>query len=227
MDRGMELKKMLKELGAVKIGYGYLEDVLPPRLKHLKTGISIAVRLSDQVLDDMIDKPTHSYFHHYRTVNYRIDQIILSATFKLQEWGYLAMPVAASQSINIDGNNYQGLFPHKTAATRSGLGWIGKSALLITEEFGPRIRFGTLLTNMEVDYHEPITISKCEDCRICVKICPAMAIQGKNWYPGIDREEIFDAKACSDHMSGQYKHIGRGSVCGLCIKSCPIGSKRI
>lgn len=225
MKYSQELKKMLYDLGATKVGYGYLEDILPESLKHLKTGVSIAFRLSDQIINDIYEEPTHSYFHHYRTVNFKLDQIMLSVASKLQEWGYLAMPVPASQSVNIDGNKYKGIFPHKTAATRSGIGWIGKSACLITEEYGPRVRLGTILTNMDVEYDKPIAKSKCGDCIKCLQACPALAIRGENWYAGIDREEIFDAKACSEHMSNNYKHIGRGSVCGLCIKSCPIGSK--
>lgn len=225
MNYKEELKDMLIELGATKVGFGYLEDVLPNKYKHLKTGVSLAFRLSDAIVNEIDNKPTHGYFHHYRTVNFRIDQIILTGISKLQEWGFLAMPVPASQSVNIDGNKYQGVFQHRTAATRAGLGWIGKNACLITDEFGPRIRLGTILTNMEVPYDDPIISSKCGQCNKCVKACPAIALRGNYWYPGIKREELVDPQACSEHMSNYYKHIGRGSVCGICIKSCPKGTK--
>ncbi|SHJ68977.1 4Fe-4S double cluster binding domain-containing protein [Paramaledivibacter caminithermalis] len=227
MDYREKLKNLLISLGAAKVGFGYLEDVLPNKYKHLKTGISVIFRLSDQIINEIEEEPTHSYFHHYRTVNYKIDQIILSGVSKLQQWGYLAMPIAASQSVNIDGNKYKGIFPHRTAATRAGLGWIGKNACLITKEFGPRIRLGTILTNMEVAYDEPITNSFCGDCNKCVKACPALALRGNMWYAGIKREELIDAQACSEHMSNHYKHIGRGSVCGICIKNCPVGTNVI
>lgn len=227
MNYREELRNILIDAGAVKVGFGYVGDVLPEKFKHLKTGLSLAFRLSDQIINDIEEEPTHSYFHHYRTVNFRIDQIILTGVSKLQEWGFLAMPIAASQSVNIDGNKYRGVFPHRTAATRAGIGWIGKNACLITEEFGPRIRLGTILTDMEVIYDEPITSSLCGDCNKCVNMCPALALRGSNWYPGIKREELIDAQACSEHMSNYYKHIGRGSVCGICIKNCPRGSKVI
>lgn len=222
-----ELKKLLIDRGASKVGFGYLKDLLPNKYKHLKTGVSVVFRLSDQVINEIEGEPTHSYFHHYRTVNYRIDQIVLRGVSKLQELGFLALPIAASQSVNVDGNRYRGVFPHRTAATRAGLGWIGKNACLITEEFGPRVRFGTILTNMDVDYDEPIESSRCGDCNKCVKSCPALALRGGLWYPGIKREELVDAQACSEHMSNYYKSIGRGSVCGICIKNCPKGTKVI
>jgi epoxyqueuosine reductase QueG len=48
-----------------------------------------------------------------------------------------------------------------------------------------------------------------------------MALTGVEWYEGAAREELVDVQACSDHMNKNYKHIGRGSVCGICIKVCP------
>ncbi len=227
MNHQDRIKNLLFELGASKVGFGYLEDILPTNLKHLKTGISIAYRLNDQILNDIDDKPTHSYFHHYRTVNFKLDQIMLEASSRLQQWGYLAMPIGASQSTNINGEKYRAVFPHKTVATRSGIGWIGKNGCLVTDEYGPRIRLGSILTNMEVKFNEPIIESKCGKCNACVRACPALGLRGEIWYPGIGREEIVDARACSDHMSKYYKAIGRGSVCGICIKVCPRGEKTI
>lgn len=227
MNYKEELREILINLGAAKVGFAYLQDLLPNKYKHLKTGISIIFRLSDQIINEIEDEPTHSYFHHYRTVNFKIDQIVLSGVSKLQEWGFLAMSIAASQSVNIDGNKYKGVFPHKTVATRGGLGWIGKNACLVTDEFGPRIRLGTILTNMEVSYDKSVTMSRCGDCNKCVKVCPALALRGNLWNPEGKREELLDPQACSEHMSNYYKHIGRGSVCGICIRNCPRGTKVI
>lgn len=220
------IKKAI-DMGASKIGFANLENFLPDKFSHLKSGISIVVRLSDQIMNDVVDKPTHTYFHHYRTVNFLIDQITLAITTMIQNEGYLAMAVPASQTVKTETDAYTGIFQHKTAATLSGLGWIGKNACLVTEEFGPRIRLGTVLTNMTFSYDEPIKKSKCGDCNICVTKCPALALKGSNWHQGVDRETLVDAFACSTYMSEQYKDIGRGSVCGLCISSCPRGIKVI
>lgn len=227
MNQKNILEEKIKEWGATKVGFGFLEDVLPDDLKHLKTGISIAIRLSDEIISQIEDMPTHTYFHHYRTVNAFIDQITLKIAMQLQTWGYLAMPIPASQSVNIDGKQYRGVFQHRTSATRAGIGWIGRNACLVTEEFGPRVRLGTVLTNMEVQYDRAITESQCGSCKKCVNSCPALALRGELWYPGIKREELVDAKACSMHMHNHYQHIGRGSVCGICIQVCPKGNKVI
>ncbi|KAB3535383.1 epoxyqueuosine reductase [Alkaliphilus pronyensis] len=226
MNKQEKLTQFLNNEGIVKVGYSFLEDQLPNEFKHLKSGITIVARLSDQIISDIDPEngPTHTYFHHYRTVNTFIDQVALKVTNLLQQWGYLAMAIPASQSINKDGWRYNSLFPHRTAATKSGIGWIGKNCCLITEEYGPRIRLGTILTNMELQYNQPIDTSKCSSCNICVEACPANALTGATWSAGMSREDIFDPAICSKHMHKKYQHIGRGAVCGICLKVCPRGN---
>ncbi len=226
-DKIRLLTDNMRNWGASKTGFSYVSEQLPDELRHLKSAVTVMVRLSDEIIDHIKDKPTHTYFHHYRTVNFLIDQITLRTTQLLQDWGYHALAVPASQTIKTEEDRYTALFQHKTAATRAGLGWIGKSGLLVTPEFGPRIRLGTVLTDMELPYGEPVEESRCGECMECTKKCPAMALQGINWKAGMERKLLVDAHACSTHMHDRYRHIGRGSVCGICIKSCPVGNRRI
>jgi len=88
-------------------------------------------------------------------------------------------------------------FSHKMAATRAGLGWIGKTALFISEKYGPRARLATVLTDFPVSVcANPIEESKCTDCDLCVRICPAQAANGPAWNINIDRNDFFDPFAC-------------------------------
>ncbi|WDV44752.1 epoxyqueuosine reductase [Clostridiaceae bacterium M8S5] len=226
-----DIKEKLSEksyqMGASKVGIADLRGIVTGDLENLTTGISIMVRLSDAIMDKVTKKPTKTYFHHYRTVNFLIDQITLALTTMIQNEGYYALAIPASQTVKTEDDPYTGLFQHRTVAVRAGLGWIGKNACLITDEYGPRVRLGTVLTDMQIDYDEPISKSKCGQCNICVINCPAIALKGNLWHVGIPREDLVDVIACSNHMSEHYKDIGRGSVCGVCVSSCPKGSKRI
>ncbi len=226
MDKKVaELEKFLIGLGASKTGFSYVGDLLPDSKKTLKSAITVMVRLSDFIVDEISGRPTHTYFHHYRSVNFLIDQITLRCVLLLQEWGQKAFAVPASQTVATEQEKYSSVFQHKTAATRAGLGWIGKSGLLVTPEYGPRIRMGTVLTDMELPYGQPVTEGSCGNCKLCVTSCPAMALHGVNWEAGMQREQMVDAHACSVHMHDSYRHIGRGSVCGICMRVCPFGSK--
>lgn len=223
-----KISDLLDELNVSKYGFGNLAGLVPNQYNELTTGISIAIRLSDVVMDEISDlEPTHTYFHHYRTVNAYIDHITLRVVMLLQRQGYKAVAIPASQSINEEGYDYAGVFQHRTAATNAGLGWIGRNNCLVTEEFGPRVRLGTILTNMSMEHDQPILESMCGECSICVTKCPSIALTGEKWIRGLERSRMVDAKVCSKHMSREYKHIGRGVVCGICVKSCPKGTERL
>ncbi len=221
MQRCEELVGLLDGLGASFTGFADVEGKLNGSFKNLNYAISFGLRLSDAIIDEITDKPTYTYFHHYRTVNTLLDQIALRGLLFIQRQGFNAVAVPASQTVNDAADPYSGIFPHKTAAVLAGLGRIGKNGLFIHDAFGPRVRLGTILTDMELPCVKPAQKGSCQSCNRCVTACPSMAITGREWYEGAAREEIMDAKACSDYMNKNYKHIGRGSVCGICIKVCP------
>jgi len=89
-------------------------------LKKVKYAITVGVRLSDFIIDQISDKPTYTYFHHYRAVNTLIDQITLRGQIEIQNMGYSAMAVPASQTVNDLEDRYSGVFQHKTAAVKAG-----------------------------------------------------------------------------------------------------------
>ncbi|NLD87779.1 MAG: epoxyqueuosine reductase [Clostridiales bacterium] len=190
-------------------GFTTLED----GVCGLRGAVSIVVRLSDAIMDEISEGPTHTYFYHYRQVNAFIDQILLGIGFILQDEGYRYMPVAASQSVSDDG--YSGVYSHKKAAHLAGLGSIGRSNLFISRKYGARVRLGTVLTDCLFVHPLMLEEDMCSDCMECVKNCPAGAIKGGAW-TGL-REDIFAPNLCSDYMKREYRLIGRGSVCGRCI----------
>ncbi len=217
-----ELKEYLISQGASDVGFAEIED----NDCDLKYGVSIVVALSHAIVGEIDGEPTHTYFNHYRSVNALIDQLLLKAGLFLQKRGYNYITVAASQSINKDGWNYKGRYSHKKAARLAGLGSIGKNSMFIHKELGTAVRLGTLFTDCEFDCGEPMAESPCLNCDLCVKACPAKAITGKEWYPGIEREEIFAPDKCSNYMKQHFKHIGRGAVCGICMQVCPLSKSR-
>lgn len=88
--------------------------------------------------------------------------------------------------------DYRSVLPHKTVATRAGIGWIGKNCLLVTREYGSAIRLSSLLTDAPLHGNDPIDKSLCGTCHKCVDACPAAALTGKLWHAGTLREELFD-----------------------------------
>ena len=214
-----ELEKILKEAGADLVGFSSLGENRSPEHPEYGYAVTIVRKLSRAVIKTINGAPTMEYFQHYRATNARLDSIALDAVSFIENAGYLALPVAASQSTPDKKDEYRGIFPHKTGAVLSGLGFIGKNGLLITE-YGSAARLASVLTDMPLSAQKEIKPCLCGDCQICKNACPAGAITGELFVNGAERSTIFDSKKCSEHMK-TYKNIGRGAVCGICISVCP------
>jgi epoxyqueuosine reductase QueG len=218
-----EIERLLRENGAAEVGFARVADAP----EGLPVAVSVVVPLSDAVLDEIENAPTHTYFHHYRTVNALIDRLLLQAGLLLQKNGYRYLPIAASQSIHKGGERvHEGRYSHKKAAVLAGLGTVGKNALFQHRDYGPRVRLGTLFTDCPLTEKSVVLPSRCGTCTACVEACPAKAIKGGDWKPGIGREALVDAAACNEYMRAHFMNIGRGAVCGICVKVCPMRRKR-
>ena len=215
-----KLTELLTSGGASLVGFSNIGESPIENQPELVYAITLVYKLSDAVLKTIENRPTMSYFQHYRAVNAKLDSLCLDAIRFIEGKGYNAFPIAASQSTNDDKSAYRGLFAHKTGACLSGLGYIGKNALLYTKEFGSKVRLATVLTDMPLERQREIIKGGCGDCDICKKACPAGAISGINYEVGMSRDDFFSAEKCSSNMK-TYKDIGRGAVCGICIKVCP------
>lgn len=188
-------------------------------LASFPRAVSIGIRLSDVIVDQHSpdEKREESlYWHHvYEVVTPSLDFLAGRVCRELQVKGYRAFPVPASLPYNRE--TLTGVFSHKLAARLAGLGWIGKSCLLLTPEFGPRVRFATVLTAADLAPGGPDD-SNCGECRICVVCCPVQAIKGKEFRTDDPLEVRFNARACAE-----YRHT---HPCGLCVARCPVGNRR-
>ena len=212
------LRELLKNKGASLVGFCKLDYSPIENQPNLMYGVSIVKKLSDSVLRSIDGAPSMAYFQHYRTINFKLDQLALDAIDYIEKAGYNAFPIAASQSK--PDNRYSGLMQHKTVARLAGLGYIGKNSMFITEEFGSKVRLATVLTDMPLDCDKQILDKNCGDCNICFNACPVGCIYGINFDKKNPGADLIDREKCSLHMK-TYNHIGRGSVCGLCMRACP------
>jgi epoxyqueuosine reductase QueG len=185
-------------------------------IEKFHRGISIGKRLLDTIMDQIKDKPTALYFHHYRQLNFFLDRGAFLIASEIQSLGFSALPIPASQII--DWEKQLGHVSHKKIGNLAGLGWIGRSNLLVNPDIGSRFRLVTVLTDMPLSIDDP-NEGDCRDCRQCIPACPAQAID--------ENIKNFDHLACYEKLKefrnsgvvGQY-------ICGVCIKACP-GLNRI
>lgn len=185
------------------------DSILGPS-QHLPFGISIGFRLSDPIIDDIIDRPTLIYKHHYKVANYMLDRAAASIHSYIVERGYKALPLPASQVVDWEKN--LGHLSHKAVAVQAGLGWIGRSALFVHPVHRARLRLATILTDMPLEPGEKREGLSCGVCRNCIEACPAGAIT----------EEGYDRDKCAEKLREFSRMPGIGqSICGVCVKACP------
>lgn len=151
------LKKQAYDMGADLFGIADLtsareaiESQGGPELAKYPRAISIGVTLLDSIVDELprrSDRAVSVAYRHYAydVVNDQLDGIALRLSNELQREGYGAYPIPASQRVNDE--KICAAFSHKMSAHLAGLGWIGKSCLLVTSDAGPRVRFSTILTD--------------------------------------------------------------------------------
>jgi epoxyqueuosine reductase QueG len=187
--------------------------------------ISIGIRLPDAVVDELYrhEEPSaiFSYRALYNSANSTLDMAALLIAKKTQEAGFKAYPIPASQTVN--PRKLEGAFSHKLAAHLAGLGWIGKSCLLITSDCGPRVRLATVLTDAPIEPGNPLS-DGCGECRKCVEVCPVGAFTGVSFDPSEPRDVRFRAQLCKDYSDRRERFLGEG-LCGLCVYVCPYGAQ--
>ncbi len=109
------------------------------------------------------------------------------------------------------------LFP--PLAQQAGIGWVGKNGVLITPEYGPRLRLAAVYTNIanlpfsESNPHGWID-EYCKTCGLCIRQCPSKAILERSITN--DKGQITNIKQreCFEYFAQYYG-------CSVCIKVCP------
>lgn len=200
-----QLKRYLRSAGATLVGVGDVSDALAPDIHHLNRGISIAVRNG----------------LNRNTVRYLIRlQKMTEEWLRMNGYRFLSIPPDSDRRTEKFISKLYVLFSHKTAATCSGLGWIGKNGLVINSQYGPRLSLATVLTDAPFKPDRPIKESLCGSCTLCVTHCPSEALTGHLWSTEEPYRQIVNYDKCSSLKNGRRLFEDKPN-CGLCINICP------
>jgi epoxyqueuosine reductase len=206
-------------------GFANLQGLLPKKYSEFKFGISIGKRLNDNIIDNLSNGPTLEYYNHYNNINKDLADLTAKIHNDLSSQNINSLPIVPT--ISVGSKQYKKYsksltydVSHKMVATRAGLGWIGKTDLLISQAFGPRLRLVTILMDQDPGCKvKPIEKSKCGDCNICVTKCPAEAANGLLWDVNIHRDLFFNPFKCREKCKelAKQKLKVNERICGLCI----------
>ncbi len=165
--------------------------------------------------------PSIWYRELYRTVNILLDQYTYRLANFLNERGCPSVfaPRDGYADLKALLKDPVAFFSHRHAAYLAGLGTFGVNNVLLTPEYGPRVRLGSVFTAAELPPDPLMAEDLCTRCMRCVRMCPARALDERDYPQGLT-----DKSACTAYSAELNR---RGiSPCGVCIKVCPVGADR-
>lgn len=227
MALSLKLKKYMLKNGASEVGFADIKEFTPKI--GLNTGVVFYITYPKEIIRNMQNAPTPEYLEELISLNSRLDALGMKCEEFLINEGYEAY-TQTKKRLGTDFGEFNSFeLPHKTIATRAGLGWIGKSALFTTLKYGSALRISSVLTNAHLDFGKPILKSKCGKCMECRDACPGGAISGLEWNYKLKRNDFYDDKKCEKYaLQVSEENLGKpDTVCGKCIYACPHTKKYI
>ena len=213
MFDGEVLKDYLIGEGISKVGFTKVNLSEFPSLDY---GVALVLKLPRQAIQLLLDDEFKRYWKIFYNQIDILTDIALKAESLIKDNGYDAFALTMQRN-ECDMEKLLSKLPYKTLATTSGLGWVGRSALFVCEEYGSAVALSGILTDMPLDVGQPITDSYCDDCEECQKACPVDAINPTKWNARLNRSDIIDIDVCSQYVIDQFKS---GLGCSKCLCNC-------
>jgi epoxyqueuosine reductase QueG len=165
--------------------------------------------------------PSIFYHEHYNTLNRLLDQYTYLIAERFNQAGHpsVSLPRDGYGSIGVLRELPVAFFSHRHAAFLAGLGTFGLNNMVLTQMYGPRVRFSSVFTAARLPPDPLMKKDLCTRCYCCVEMCPVEAIPKDPYPQGITRKG-----ACTEYSAALAKR--HASPCGVCIKVCPIGEDR-
>jgi epoxyqueuosine reductase len=206
-EQAREVKSFVRGLGIDLVGVADLGRLagMPVGIAGIESGFPLkyryAVVLGAQLGKLGMDAPASA-------VNLYLEKAALAVTAYFEKRGERTLTVHPDDEF--DPVNRVGLLSLKVLAKGAGLGWQGRSLLIVSPEYGPVHRWIAVLTDTDLRADEPVA-NQCGDCTLCVDRCPSAALK---FVPFADRpqrrEDVLDIRACKGDDS-----------CRVCLVVCP------
>lgn len=218
---------MISSWGADLVGFGDVHEGLAAEFKYIPVAISLGISHPSGKESIVSKNSVIAYTNQFPIIDGNLENIQkrIVSFLRSRGWKAFAIPPDTDKKDHSFAARLFPLFPHKTAATCAGLGWVGKNGLLVTKEYGARLSWGTVLTDAPLDISKnPYLMGECNGCNRCIEACPAGAIKGKQWSRENPVQPMLDIDKCAQQLQYHKKVIGK-MICAHCIVACPMGNQ--
>jgi epoxyqueuosine reductase QueG len=148
---------------------------------------------------------------HNAFLSAQLDRVGYALARTLERKGFKTYHQLASQG-GTDDRYLIGMLSLKHVAAEAGLGTLGYHSLLVTPQYGPRVRLTAIVTDAEISSTDSrLAVNLCEECvkKPCVTYCPAGAIKEPK------EKEIYNL---DKFLCAQYRRTR--PTCSICMKVC-------
>jgi len=207
------IKDYALKLGADLVGVANISSLkgintyIPNLFGSFPRAISIAVRV--EKFGSSVEEINSSFTKQIEL----LENIALRVSNLIEEKGFKTLIIHPEDRIDLADE--RGLISNKAVAKAAGIGWLGKSLLVVTPKYGPRVRLVSIFTDMPLIPDKPLKC-QCKDCQVCIVACPEKALKNVEFvdHPK-SREEVLNLSKCKGE-----------SGCKVCMLVCPLGIRR-
>ncbi len=221
-----EIKRAAKSFGADLVGIAALDErwiyshkysaaTEQEKPNDLPDGLTHAIVIANEMDYELVRTVPSALSGTATGLGYSQDAMTLLALSQyIRNLGYRAIPTMNDTALAIP------------LAIQAGLGEYGRLGLLITKEYGPRVRLGKIFTDLPLAIDQPIRFGVkefCDVCRRCADACPVQAlphgepsdaVHGPSNIVGVEKWTL-DPEKCFSFWAKQ------NSDCSICIRVCP------
>jgi epoxyqueuosine reductase len=243
LEQTEQTKRFARKIGADLFGLASVDiladapegfrpqDILP----DCRAVIVVGKRLSDATVETT---PSRMFDTMYFAVNSFLDRMLVQIVDFLASAGFRGVAVGPH---SLDGKLLMGDLSQKHAAVAAGLGKFGLQSLVLTPQFGPRQRWGTVVTNAPLKPGAPLKEELCRPTKCdyaCIENCPAKVFSERSTEGITDRNFLpgglwyywnIDKNGCREYRAQKKKELGwvteGGHACAVCLKVCPVGRR--
>jgi len=175
-------------------------ELFPEVVQYLTSGR----KMGELVMRDLFTRNADIVNGHLDWESYKLVK-------DLHKLGYKGIPLTAGDA-PFDSRYLEGMLSYKEAAVIAGMGITGWNTMVLTPEFGARVRLSCVVTDASLNSTtSTLEYTPCIDCKgACVKICPVKALK----QPGEGETYSIDKYLCNTYL------VSSGG-CSECLRVCP------
>ncbi|UCD10115.1 MAG: epoxyqueuosine reductase [Dehalococcoidales bacterium] len=226
MENNSELKIVIDDINVDKVGivnlYNHKNTSVHKTAVELLPEAKSVIVLANELFPEVVQYLTSGrkmgelvmrdlFARNSDIVNGHLDWESYKLVKELHKLGYKGIPLTAGDA-PFDARYLEGMLSYKESALIAGMGVIGWNTMLLTSEYGARVRLSCVVTDASL---ENTTSSDdylpCTDCKgACVKVCPVQALK----QPGEGEVCSIDKYLCNTYL------VSSGG-CSECLRVCP------